>query len=115
MSLIDIVNSSPLSDDQKTYWRGRVEAEGHTREVVAGIREALQEYIDSGFQTLGVVMDPNDPNVKAENAKLEAAVSAAQADFDEKMADIEAEASAVTQAVTKDIDKIEAGMIKESI
>lgn len=115
MSLIDIVNSSPLSDEQKTYWTGRVEAEGQTPEVVAGIREALQEYIDSGFQKLGVELDPNDPNVKEEYKKMEDEVAAAQADFDEKMADIEAEASAVTQAIAKDIDKIQADVVKAQI
>lgn len=115
MSLIDIVNSSPLSPEQKAFWVGRIETEGQTPEIVSGIRESLQEYIDNGFQKLGVQMDPNDPQVKAEYKKMEDAVAAAEAEFAERMDDIEAETKAVAQAVTKDIDKAQANIIKSSI
>ncbi|KKW30544.1 MAG: hypothetical protein UY72_C0009G0007 [Candidatus Uhrbacteria bacterium GW2011_GWD2_52_7] len=115
MSLIDIINSSPLADDQKTALVERVEAEGATPDVVADVRAALQEYIDGGFQTLGVEVDVNDPAVKAATEKMEQEIAAAEADFNDSMADIDAEAKAVQQAIVKDADKIQANMIKGQI
>lgn len=115
MSLIDIINASPLASDQKAMWTERIQAEGASPEVVAGVREALQEYIDSGFQKLGVVLDPNDPSVKAASEEMETQIAAAEADFNDNIADIEAEAKAVQSAVTKDADKIHAEMIKAEI
>lgn len=115
MSLIDIITSSPLAEDKKAELVARIETEGATPEVVADVRAALQEYIDGGFQTLGVHMDPNDPGVKEATEKMEQEIAAAEADFTEKIADVEAEAKAVQQAIVKDADKIQANMIKNSI
>lgn len=115
MSLITIINDSPLAADQKTMWISRIETEGATPEVIAGVREALQEYIDGGFQKLGVAMDPNDPGLVAASNKMNSELTAAQSDFNDSVADIEAEAKAVQSAVTKDAEKVQANMIKAQI
>ncbi len=115
MSLINIINTSPLADDQKAMWIKRIETEGATPEVVSGVREALQAYIDGGFQTLGVDLDPDDQSVKAAYQKMEDEITAAESDFTEKMGDIEAEAGAVQQAISRDVDKVQANIVKAQI
>ena len=46
---------------------------------------------------------------------MEQEIAAAEADFNDSMADIDAEAKAVQQAIVKDADKIQANMIKGQI
>lgn len=112
MSLQTIVSGSPLKQEEKDYLLQRLEMEGATPDVVASIKAALQEYIDAGFKTLGVELDPNDPKVQAVQQEFEAGVAAAEAEYNEELENLTIDA-AVTQAkANKAIDGLQAHALK---
>lgn len=112
MSLQTIVSSSPLAQEEKDFLLQRLEMEGATPDVVASIKEALQEYIDAGFKTLGVELDPNDPKVQAAQQQFDEDVAAAEAEYNEEMENLTIDAAVAQAKANKAIDNIQASGIK---
>lgn len=115
MSLQTIVTNSPLTQDEKDFLLQRLELEGSTPEVIAAIKEALQEYIDTGFKSLGVTLDPNDPQVQATQQKFQEEVAAAEAEYNEQMENIAIDAAVLQARANKSIDGVQADLVKASI
>lgn len=112
MSLQTIVSDSPLAQEEKDFLLQRLELEGATPDVVASIKEALQEYIDAGFKTLGVALDPNDPKVQSVQQQFEADVAAAEAEYNEELENITIDAAVAQAKANKAIDGIQVSAIK---
>ena len=112
MSLQTIVSGSPLAQEEKDFLLQRLEMEGATPDVVASIKAALQEYIDAGFKTLGVAIDPNDPKVQAVQQQFDQDVAAAEAEYNEEMENLTIDAAVAQAKANKAIDGVQAGAIK---
>lgn len=115
MSLQTIVSNAPLADDVKAQLLARLAEEGNTEEVVAAIKVALQDHIESGFKALGVTLDPSDPQVKAIDDKFKAEVAAAEKDYNDKMDDLSIDAAVIQAQANKEIDTVQAKMVKEKM
>jgi hypothetical protein len=112
MSLQTIVSNSPLADDVKEALLTELLTDGATDDVVAKIKDALQEYIDSGFKVLGVEADPNDPKVKAAQAAFDEEISAAEAEYNEEMENLSIDAAVIQAKANKDIDTMQISAMK---
>lgn len=112
MSLQTIVTGSPLTQDEKDFLLQRLELEGATPDVVAAIKAALQEYIDAGFKTLGVALDPNDPKVQAIQQQFEEDLAAAQSEFTEELENASIDAAIVQAQAGRKLDALQAGAVK---
>lgn len=112
MSLQTIVSNAPLADDIKEYLLTKLLADGPTEEVVTEIKDALQAYIDSGFKTMGIQIDPNDPAVKAANDEFTREVEDAKAEYEEEMENLTIDAAVIQAKANKDIDAMQADALK---
>lgn len=112
MSLQTIISSSPLSDTDKKALLNRLQTEGATPDVVGSIKEALQEYIDAGFKTLGVEVDPNDPGVAAAQKHFDDEVASAEAEYNEEVENATIDAAVVQAQANKAIEGLEVDTIK---
>ena len=112
MSLQTIVSSSPLSDADKKALLNRLQTEGATLDVVGSIKEALQEYIDAGFKTLGIEADPNDPGVVAAQKHFDEEVASAEAEYNEEIENAAIDAAVVQAQMNKVIENLEVDTIK---
>jgi hypothetical protein len=112
MSLHTIITNSPLSREQKDDFLARLDSEGQTSALLAEIKDALQEFIDSGFKDLGVELDQDDPRVKAANAQFDAAVADAQQEFEENMENVTIDAAVLQAKANKAIDTMQINAMK---
>ena len=112
MSLQTIVSESPLAQEEKDFLLQRLEMEGATPDVVASIKAALQEYIDAGFKTLGVELDPNDPKVQAAQQQFDTDVATAEAEYNEELENLTIDAAVVQAKANKASDGVQASAIK---
>ncbi|MEK7632831.1 MAG: hypothetical protein AAB473_03495 [Patescibacteria group bacterium] len=115
MSLQTIISSSPLSDADKKALLNRLQAEGATPDVVGSIKEALQEYIDAGFKTLGVEADPNNPSVISAQQHFDEEVASAEAEYNEDVENATIDAAVAQAQTNKAIEALEADTIKAKI
>ena len=115
MSLQTIVSNSPLPDDIKERLLTKLLSDGATDEVVAEIKDALQEYIDAGFKTMGVTADPNDPKVKAAQQAFDEEISAAEAEYNEEMENLSIDAAVIQAKANKDLDTVHIQTLKSGL
>lgn len=97
MSLQTILQKAPLATKTKQTLLNRIAEEGETAEVTQAVKDALQEYIDSGFKTLGVAADPNDPTIASITSTLNNELDAIENELQETLENLSIDA-AVTQA-----------------
>jgi len=112
MSLQTIITDSPLSAEDKKALLDRLQSEGATADVVGSIKEALQEYIDAGFKTLGIEADPNDPGVVAAQKHFDEEVASAEAEYNEEVENATIDAAVVQAQANKAIEGLEVDTIK---
>ncbi len=112
MSLQTILTDAPIAEDVKAELLARFTNEGATPDVVAAIKAALQEYIDTGFKTLGIELDPNDPQVKAAQQQFDTDVAAAEAEYTEEMENLSIDAAVVQAQANKALDTMQADALK---
>jgi len=112
MSLQTIVSESPLSAEDKKELLQRLELEGATPDVVAAIKAALQDYIDSGFKTLGIEPDPNDPRIQAIQSKLEQDIAAVHDEYTEELENLSIDAAVAQAQGNKKVEKLQVDLVK---
>lgn len=112
MSLQTIVQGAPIAEDVKTMLLDRITQEGVTEDVVRAVKDALQDYIDSGFQKLGVEVDQNDPKVQAMTDKLNADIDAADQELTEELENLNIDAAVAQAKANKALDSVEAQALK---
>ncbi len=115
MSLQTILTDAPIADDVKAELLARLSEEGATPDVVAAIKTALQEYIDAGFKTLGIELDPNDPQVQAAQKQFDTDVAAAEAEYTEEMENLSIDAAVVQAQGNKALDGLQASALKAQL
>jgi len=115
MSLQTIISNSPLEQDEKDFLLQRLDMEGATPEVIASIKTALQEFIDSGFKDLGVAVDPNDPKAQSISDQFKEGVAAAEAEYNEEMENLSIDAAVIQAKTNKTIDTIQINAMKASM
>ncbi len=112
MSLQTILTDAPIAEDVKAGLLARLDDEGATPDVIKAIKDALQEYIDTGFKTLGIELDPNDPKVKAAQQQFNADVAEAEAEYTEEMENLSIDAAVVQAQANKNLDTMQADALK---
>lgn len=115
MSLQTILTDAPIAEDVKAELLERLDAEGATPDVVAAIKSALQEYIDAGFKTLGIELDPNDPKVQAAQKQFDDDVAAAEAEYTEEMENLAIDAAVVQVQGNKALDGLQASALTSAL
>lgn len=115
MSLQTIVTSAPLTDEVKEYLLDRITNEGETADVIATVKEALQEYIDAGFKTMGIEVDPNDPRVVAAKTTRDTEIQSAMDDLDEEIENLSIDAAVVHSQANKSIETLQVNTLKTQL
>lgn len=115
MSLQTIVTNAPITDEVKKYLLERLEIEGATPDVVATIKQALQEYIEAGFTQLGVATNPNDPAIVAAQQKFDTEVKKAEDMFTEEVENAAIDAALIQAQTTKDLETLQVQTLKEQM
>jgi len=115
MSLQTIVQNASLDPKIKAQLLDRLEQDGDSPETRAAIKDALQEYIDAGFQKLGVELDPNDPKVQAVAQQLNAALDDAENDLNEKLENLNIDAAVAQAKANRALDGIQADAAKAAL
>ncbi|MFA6017940.1 MAG: hypothetical protein WCT28_01105 [Patescibacteria group bacterium] len=112
MSLQTIVQNAPLAADVKKMLLDRIASEGETPELTEDVKVALQDYIDAGFKTLGVELDPNDPKVQAVATELNEELDAVEEEYNEELENLNIDAAVAQAKGNRDIDGLEADAFK---
>ncbi len=115
MSLQTIVQNAPLDPKVKQGLLTRLANDGDTPETRAVVKDALQEYIDAGFQKLGVALDPSDPKVQAVTDQLNSALDDAQNELNEELENLNIDAAGAQAKATRSLDGLQANAMKASL
>lgn len=115
MSLQTIVQNAPLDPKVKQGLLDQIANDGDTPETRAVVKDALQEYIDAGFTTLGVELDANDPKVQAVTTQLNASLDEAEAELNEDLENANIDAAVAQAKANKALDGIQASAMRASL
>lgn len=115
MSLQTIVQNAPIDANVKNDLLSRIALDGDTPAVREIVKDALQDYIDAGFATLGVELDSNDPKVQAVAAQLNAALDETEQELNEELENLNIDAAVVQAKANKTLDTIQMDAIKAGL
>ncbi|MBI4256710.1 hypothetical protein HY626_01480 [Candidatus Uhrbacteria bacterium] len=112
--IVKLVENSQLDDTTKRYLLNLIIDKGLTREVVDAIKEAFDNAVISTMKAGGVDITQTD-EFKAAEAEFAASAQAAKTQLDSEMAQIEAEMRQVQKDTAKQLDDLQAQVIKDKI
>jgi hypothetical protein len=109
-----LIEESALEPHEKLAWTARVESEGLTSGVLAGLKSALQRHINDKFAELGVDVSKS-PEYKKEEKKMMEGMEKATKELQTELADVEKQIDKVKTDAAKQIDKAQAAAIKSAM
>ena len=112
--IVKLVENSQLDDQTKRDLLNMIIEKGLTREVVDSIKEAFDNAVISTMKAGGVDITQTE-EFKAAAAEFAAAAETAKAQLDSEMAQIESEMGQVQKDTAKQLDDLQAQVIKDKI
>lgn len=112
--IVKLVENSKLEDQTKRELLNMIIEKGITREVVDTIKEAFDNAVIATMKAGGVDVTQTE-EFKAAEAEFAASAEAAKAQLDSEMAQIETEMVQVQKDTAKQLDDLQAQVIKDKI
>jgi hypothetical protein len=106
-TLIKIIQDSPLSETTKDFFAKKVKKEGATQENIIALRELLRAVKHQVADDLGIKVDPNDPDIKAAQTKMQNDLQTAADKYAKTMKRLEDEAARLTSDIQEDLQHLE--------
>ena len=112
--IIDFINASELEAVQKLAWATRVETEGITAQVLAGLKVTFQAKINELFKEMEVDIT-NLAKYKKEEERLDKAVQSAGQAYKKTLDQIDREMKKVQTDAVKMLDQAQAAAVKRAV
>lgn len=106
-TLLQIVKDSLLSQTTKDFFTKKIQKEGATQENIIALRELLRAVKQQVASEAGISVDPNDPAIKAAEAKMKTELASATDKYTKTMKRLENEADRLTSDIQEDLKNIE--------
>jgi hypothetical protein len=113
-TLVQIVKDSPLSATTKDFFTKKIKKEGATQENIIALRELLRAVKHQVAAEAGIQVDPNDPAIKAAQAKMTSELQAASDKYTKTMKRLEDEASRLTSDIQEDLKSLEKVVVESA-
>ena len=106
-SLLEIIDSSPLSQTTKDFFAKKVSKEGATEENIMALRELLRAVKFQVAKDMGAEVDMNSSDMEAAKAKLQADLTAASDQYTKTMKHLETATNRLTSDISEDLKSLE--------